>query len=144
MKDIIIGGYTLPELKKIQDAVRKDASKVVSEAIATATDAMDGILSFKDIDEGEPDYDAAIQSISAMAKVAQENLELAQVVSNISGVEYFLPYSTDWDSENYYYRLEDAGVDDYDRLGREGPVSTLMGKLEDMEHQSKQWHQSVC
>ena len=138
MENIVIGGYTLKELKKVQDAVRKDASKVISKAIDKATSALEDILSFEDIDPDEPEYDAALASIDAMSKVAKENLALAELVSDISGVEYYLPYSSDYDSDGFYYRLENTELYNIDS------VNDVMGKLEDMEYQSRQWNQSTC
>lgn len=131
MSDMLIGGYTLDELKKIQTAVKKDANKIISDAIDTATAAMEEMLSL----DGDDDKD----EITNLAVKAQENLELAKVVSNVSDVSYYLPFSTEYTSDGYYYRFEstDVGLDIE-------AVNSMLETLEDMESNSKMWHDSTC
>lgn len=143
MEDIIIGGYTIEELTKVQKAVKKDASKVISTAIKTATDNMDTLLQFPKEDEDEEFTAEEKAQIIALAREAGEALKLADLVSGISGVEYYLPYCNDWSSDGYFYRFEgcDNGVQLFELIDEN---SELLGKLEDMEHQSRQWNTSTC
>jgi hypothetical protein len=135
--EMLIGGYTLDELKKVQTAVRKDASAVISDAIDKATKALEEILKYEDIDD-DIDMNELQTEINFFAKMAEENLKLAKVVSDISGVEYYLPYSSDYGSDGFYYRLESTDLYNIDS------VSDAMSVLEDMEYQSRQWNQSNC
>lgn len=136
MEQMLIGGYTLDELKAVQAAVKKDASKIISDAISNAESAMDEILSLQDEDQ---EYDAeTLAQINALSATAHNQLELAATVSSISDVEYYLPYSCDYSSDGYYRKFEDMYIEDSDALDK------MMGKLEDMEYQSKQWNMSTC
>lgn len=140
---IIIGGYTLEELKKVQEAVRKDAYKIIAEAIKTATDNMDELLTFSKEDDEEPYTEEEKSIIIAKAKEAGEALALADLVSGISGVSYYLPYNTDWSSDGYFYQFEscDNGEELFELIDGN---SNMFGKLEDMEYQSRVWNQSTC
>lgn len=131
MEQMLIGGYTLDELKKIQSSVKKDASKIISDSIKAATDAMDEMLSLDEVED--------IDKISSLAKEADQQLELARTVSSISDVTYYLPYSSDYDSDGYYYKIENDNF-----AGDNEDVNSLMGTLEDMEYTSRQWHESRC
>lgn len=143
MDEMKIGGYTIEELKKVQAEVRKDASKIIADAIKTATDNMDSLLEFSKEDEDDKFSDEEKAQIISKAKEAGEALELADMVSRISGVKYYLPYSSDWDSDGYFYKFEscDNGLELFELIDDH---SKVLGKLEDMEYQSKQWHQSTC
>jgi hypothetical protein len=139
---IVIGGYTLEELKKVQEAVRKDANKIIAEAIKTATGNMDELLAFSSDDE-EPYTEEEKSIIIAKAKEAAEALTLADIVSGISGVSYYLTYNTDWSSDGYFYQFEscDNGQELFELIDDN---STMFGKLEEMEYKSRNWHQSTC
>lgn len=150
MEEIIIGGYKLEELKKVQAAVKKDASEIISEAIDKATNALDEILSMEGDVSGEdldPEYEGYAEALATVTEarakvaelstVAEEALKLAKLVSDISGVEYYLPYSCDYSRDGYYYKLESSEI-------CEEISDELMGTLEDMEWESRQWNQSNC
>lgn len=141
MEDIKIGGYTLAELKVVQNAVRKDANKIISDAIQTATDNMEALLQF-DGEGDEPYTEEDKEKILALAKEAGEALELADVIATVSGMEYNLPYCTDWDNDGFFHRFESADNEELFELIDEN--SKVFGKLEDMEYQSRKWNQSTC
>lgn len=136
MEQILIGGYTLYELKAVQTAVKKDASKIISDAIAKAEEAMDEILSLQDDDNDC--YDDDLAQINSLSEIAYSQLELAATVSSISDVEYYLPYSCDYSSDGYYRKFEDMCIENSDALDK------MMDKLENMESQSRQWNMSTC
>lgn len=140
-EELKIGGYTLAELKVVQNAVRRDASKVVSDAIDKATSTLDAILSL-DNGEAEPFTEEEKADIIAKAKFADEQLELAETISSISGVEFYLPYSTDWDNDGYSYKLESADNEELMNLVSE--FSNVFEKLDRMEIDSYNWNTSRC
>lgn len=137
-KEILIGGYTVAELTKLQKAVQKDASKIIAEAVALAEGAVSAIIDTAQgyVDSKEEMPDTVIRDF---AKIAEENLSLAELISGISGVEYYLS----WDEE---YREQDDTMstrinaifdEDYPEV-----LEGVMSKLENMEHQSYLWNSS--
>jgi len=136
-QDMKIAGYTVAELTKLQQAVRQDASKIISNAVATAEAAVASIIevagNYENVEE------LPEQEIRDFAKSAEDNLNLAKLISGISGVEYYLS----WDEE---YREQDNTMstriqaifdDDYPEV-----LSGVMEHLEEMEHQSYLWNSS--
>jgi hypothetical protein len=146
MEEIIIGGYTIEELKKVQKAVQKDASKHMADFQSKAETAMHEIIAHAKSVEDSDDEDAQIDSalVESLAKVADESLRMVELIAGISGVEYYLLYSEDWGDNGDVWSnlLEEAGVEnEYDSTTSLGK---LFGILEDMEYQSRNWHSSSC
>ncbi|MGZ8887958.1 MAG: hypothetical protein ACXW1D_00200 [Halobacteriota archaeon] len=156
MEEITIGGFTIEQLKKMQAAVRKDAHEVISNAISVAMAAMDCALELgetkAELEEAlDPELEgyagtqvnlvSVTEEIQKLAKLAKENLGLADLVAGVSGVKYYLPYSSEYDNDGYCYKFECSDL--YDYINKDN-VSELVGVLEDMEYQSRQWNQSTC
>lgn len=141
MNEIIIGGYTLDELKVIQSKVKKDANKIIADAIASGTAYVEQILAIER-DEDAEEYSAEqYAEMQTLAGKAQEQLEIAKIVSGLSDVKYYLEFSNSYDtnSDTLTYQLSDKFEDDYPDV-----VDELYGLLEDMEGDSYMWHNSNC
>lgn len=144
MEDIIIGGYTLEELKKVQAGVKKDASKIIADAIKAGEEAVKEIINLSNEDnfedEDEKPSEEIATKINELAVIAENELAKAKLVSDISGVSYYLPFREDGYGDSYYYDLEC----NYRHLPDNGAVDALMSILEDMEYDSCNWHSSRC
>ena len=80
-KDIVINGVSIEELKKQRAAIRQGASKVISDNIEAATKLVHEIMKAES-------KDAALK----LAEEAYEHLDTAEIVSGVSGVQFFLPF----------------------------------------------------
>lgn len=142
MEELKIGGYTITELKKVQAAVKKDASKIIADAISAGETAVKEIINIGQSFEDEEDVvvdEETKSKLESLAKEAHKQLELAKLVSNISDVSYYLPFREDGYGDSYYNDLENC----YTPI-ESSSVDSLMGLLEDMEYTSQQWHSSTC
>jgi len=143
MSGIILNGVSIDELRKQKTAIQKDASKFISEAVSKAQRLVSEILEMSE----EAAYDDAgpldTDKVEALAKEALTLLEDAELVSNVSGVEYYLPYNEPYgDCDALSSRLEDCeGLDVY---GSEklSAIAGLYSQLESMESKSYMWNSS--
>ena len=139
MSEMKIGGFTLAELRRIQVAVQQDASKVIAEATAKAVASINDIIVVaKEVDcELSTEQYAQVQ---ALVDTAKDNLDIAKLVSGLSGVQYYMPYSEE-------YRSVQLGLFDpleelYEYLeGIEG-IDEMMRKLSEMERDMYLWNSS--
>lgn len=135
--EILINGVSLAELKKQQQAIKKDASKFISDNIDKVQQLVDTIVNSDDVDH------------EVLAKEALEILENVQLVSNVSGVEYNIPYNSEWDrdSDTMSTKISEAETEDgerkFDYYGS-GWIADLYGALEDMEYTVEKWNRSYC
>jgi hypothetical protein len=149
MQEIVIAGYSLEELKKIQNNVRKDANKHISDNIEAGTKLVKEMVALAeetdfDVEEDGEDF-AAVQEvrakISGMAEQADSHFDTARTVAQISGVSFYIPFNEDWASGNALTdALEDANL----RYDFSEALEGLADTLEDMEYASKNWHSSRC
>lgn len=145
--EFVIGGYTLDKLKKIQAAVKKDASKIIADHTKLGMDAVDKVIPLiealydgDDEDRTEEDTKELSDEINALAKVAHDNLEIVKVVSAVSDVTFYIPFSEEYSSDGNAHRIEDYSYED-DHMDS---VKELYSILEDMESDSCNWHSSRC
>ena len=139
MSEMKIGGFTLAELKRIQVTVQQDARKVIAEATAKVVASIsDIIVVAKEVDcELSTEQYAQVQ---ALVDTAKDNLDIAKLVSGLSGVQYYMPYSEE-------YRSVQPGLFDpleelYEYLeGIEG-IDEMMRKLSEMERDTYLWNSS--
>lgn len=137
MEQIIIAGRTLDELKQIQQEVRKDANKFIAQFIEAGESAVKEILSLVE-EDAEEVSDEIKDKVTELSVVAEKHLAQAKLISDISGVSYYLPYREHGYGESYYNDLENR----YDGLPDNDAVSALFSILEDMESESRDWHSS--
>lgn len=135
MEQITLGGIDIATLKAQQKAVRKDASKFIADTIKQATEVVGKIL------EAETEED--VESLSAKAL---ELLGNAKLVSDVSGVEYYLPYNEPYDDGNALSDQLESFVDEFESgdIGVYGDdsLSALYELLQEMEHDSFTWNSS--
>lgn len=137
MEQIKIGGFTIEQLKKMQVAVQKDANKVIAQAIADAEKAVADIIEIAQEYEDIEDFDES--RIKALAKLAEESLALAELVSGISGVEYSIAYNEEYCNNDDVLSNKLNEIFDWDYPNC---LSVVMDKLEGMEQQSYLWNSS--
>lgn len=134
MTDIVLAGVSIAELKKQKQAIQKDAVKFLSDGVEKVKALVNEIV--------ELDAETEQEAIDAKAREAADILENVQIVSGVSGVEYYLPHTDEWgyngsDDDPMYSKLEDAELDSND-------VDSLMSLLEDMEYEVRKWNTSTC
>lgn len=134
MTDIVLAGVNIAELKKQKQAIQKDAVKFLSDGVEKVKALVAEITTL--------DTDSDHDTINAKALEAVEILEDIQVVSGVSGVEYYLPHRDEYgyssgDGEPMLALLENAELEGDD-------VDSLMGLLEDMEYEVRKWNTSTC
>lgn len=141
-KDIIIAGVSINALKKLKKDIREGASKVISDSIDDALRLSEEMFSVSTPEE-----------VIALAKQALELLETAEVVSNVSGVTFSLPYYEEYgryeSSEVFSQRLEDAEYEDEDSVVNaafhaDSVMADLRDQFGNMESEARGWHSSTC
>lgn len=134
-EDIIINGVSVNELKRQRDAIKKGASKIISENIEKAKKLTNKLMSSDSADE-----------IKILAQEAYDALDTANIVSGVSGVTFRLPFYEEYGNyesdEIFSHKLEESE----NKLINENwdLISDLYGLFEDMESQSRDWHSSRC
>lgn len=150
--EIIIDGINVNELHseliEKRHKMREGASKIMAENLELAKSLTKQLLLSKDVEE-----------IKKMAIEAHGALEIVEMVSYVSGVHYYLPYSSNYDDssdimshvldEDYYdYYEEDEEDEDeprYNKLLNDVPeVRKLTSLFRDLEYQSGKWNTSFC
>lgn len=139
--DMLLGGSTVRHLKEINQLVKRDAAKFISDQIDFVTKEVNEIVQAaqEHADENENDeYRPDDQRVKTLVDI----LEAVAVVSQVSGVEYYLPYYDEWgyapDGSPMSRLLEDAFEDPT------SAVDQLASLLEDMEYDVRQWNTSTC
>lgn len=142
MSEIILGGVKLSDIRAAQQAMKKDAMAFVSENVKLGRELFEQLMALSE--------DAADQ-VDALAEEALKKFSDAKLVSDVTGISYYLPFSEggDWyDEAPYSYRLEYAGEDGDDGAAVSGDWTTSVSKLFDllgnMEVKSRDWHSSRC
>lgn len=141
MKDVVVNGISMLELKKQKEALQKGASAFIATAVKEALEMFNTLeqMSADEVDEAK-----------ALVVQIKDKLEQAQLVSGASGVAYYLPFHEEWgyDEKPLSARIDDAGEENEDgaltALSDSEEISALYGLLEDMEYDSKQWNSSSC
>jgi hypothetical protein len=137
MEDIIINGVSINDLKAKKAAIQQGASQVISDSIDKGTALVQQLL---DNEEGI-DQDA-------VATEALHHLQVAELVSGISGVTYLLPYTEEYGGYDscdvYSCQLDEADHIEFSWGDRESPLYKLYLMLENMEVESRNWHSSTC
>jgi hypothetical protein len=143
-KDIIINGVSIEELKKQRAAIQQGASKIISESIDAATEIVGQIMKSESKSEAEQ-----------LAQEALEHLETAEVVSRVSGVEFFLPFYEEYGRYDHteilscildQEHLEEDEINENVEFSWQdkNALYALYQKLGSMESDSRAWHSSMC
>lgn len=137
MEDIIINGVSINDLKEKKAAIQQGASQLISDSIDNATSLVQKLL-----DTGE-----GIDQ-EAVAKEALEQLEVAALVSGISGVTFMLPYYEEYghyeSNEIYSMQLDEAEHIEISWKKKDSNLWKLHQMLESMESDARDWHSSMC
>lgn len=133
-KDIVINGISVNELREKRVAIREGASKIISENVELAQILTQKIVAVETKEE-----------LDNLATEAYEALHTASILSDISGVSFFLPYSEEYgyDNEKVCSNILDNS-DNQVLKANYSAVRPLCNLLYDMESQSRDWHASTC
>lgn len=138
--DIIIAGINVNQLHSDlidqRKKMREGASKIMSDNLELAKSLTKQLIVSKDVEE-----------IKKLASEAYKALEVVKMVSYVSNIEYYLPYSSNYDSSSdiMSYMLDDDYNEDYNKLLKNVPeVKQLTNLFRDLEQQSGQWNTSFC
>lgn len=134
MNDITLNGVSINDLKKQKKAIQKDASKFIADNTEQVKELVAKIMQTEDSGE-----------IKKLSKAACEILDNINVVSDVSGVEYYFDYSDEYGScsdddilsSQLNNKIEELDID-------EKHVSILISQLEDMEYNVQKWNTSTC
>lgn len=137
MEDIIINGVSINDLKAKKAAVQQGASQLISDSIDKATTLVETLLNTEEGLDQE-----------AVAKEALEQLEVAALVSGISGVTFMLPYYEEYghyeSNEIYSMQLDEAEHIEISWKNKDSNLWKLCRMLENMESDARAWHSSTC
>ena len=142
-EEIVLGGIKLSELASMKAAMLKDSVKFVADSIEKATLNLIKILKIaEDYGDSEEfcDMESAKSAISILAEETNELLKNVSLVSDVTGVTYYLPYYEEYsDDSTFSSQLESL----YGEFFTES-VRALYATLETMESNSRDWHSSTC
>lgn len=135
--DIMIAGYSVAELKKAREAMKKDAVQIISENIDKAKALL---ATLQEV--------VSVEVMEVIAGEAVEYLETASVISDVTDVAYYLEFREDGyggslahDLESH---LEENDIDYWGDKTKTPNLYKLSGLLENMESESRNWHSSRC
>lgn len=136
--DIIIEDLNITEFyndlleKRIK--IRKGASEIIADNIKLAQSFTKQLLESQDLEE-----------IKTLAKNAYQALETTNIVSEVSGVHFYLPYSSNYDNADIFGRILDNYNFEDDSLLKDLPeIAKLQQLFENLEYKSGQWNASFC
>lgn len=146
-ENIIIDGVNVTELYNDivtkRSKIRQGASALISTNLEKAQSLVKVLVKSKDAEE-----------IQKLAVEAYSALESVKIISEASGVEYYLPYSSNYDShsdimshvlDGDYYGYDDDEEEEYNELLDKIPeIRELTNLFYSMERQSGQWNTSWC
>ena len=139
-EEIVLGGIKLSELANMKAAMLKDSVKFVADGIEKATLNLNKILAIGNGDSEEfYDMESAKSFISILAEETNELLKNVSLVSDVTGVTYYLPYYEEYGDDIPF----SDQLDDLYEFGSSS-ASALHATLETMESNSKHWHSSTC
>lgn len=144
--NLIIEGININQLNndliEQRKLMREGASKVMAENLELAKSLTKQLMASKDVEE-----------IKTMALQAYKALEVVKMVSYVSDIEYYLPYSSNYDDHSDImshvldgdYYDEDEEEESYNELLNDLPEVENLSKLfRKLEYQSGQWNTSFC
>lgn len=133
MDEIILNGINVKELQKQRDAIREEAAKFISDNLDLANELTHKLIKSENKEE-----------IEVLLQEAYEVLHNTNLVSDVSGVSFYLPYSQDYcydDEIVFSSELSRSKV--LEDLWDNG-VQQLYALYRKMEDKSHGWHASYC
>ena len=129
--DIILGGINLQTVCDMKTSMKKDAVKFVAEGVERV-----GNLIAEIKDSSDP------HEIDSKASLALEILKNVELVSNVTGSLYTVPWDSEgdgtWSSEIEGKQYSDGNTFDSPFLGK------LYNQLDNMEYDARKWYASTC
>lgn len=137
MKDIIINGISVNEMKNQKDLIREGAAKIIADGIAKVKTIVSSIV--------ETFEDSTTHEI--FAKDALETLQIVELVSDVSGVEYYMEYDSNYDTNEdaISNKLEEVlrNMSSY-QDAEKSIIRQLAALAESMESTCAAWNNSNC
>lgn len=145
MKNIIVGGYTIEQLKEIKDKVQPEAAALIDKHLQEAMEK------FKDFKQSETKEYA-----NMMAENIYNHLDIVNILAGISGIDYYIPYCSEYgeceenvitmflDNWEEYIENEDITEEVFKWDCKDSPIKKLYYLASDMENNSKMWNSSWC
>lgn len=138
MEEIIINGVNLNELKKQINSIRQESMALIAENIQTAQELTKEIVESTSKEE-----------IEQLASTAYAALRKASFVSNVSGVEYNMPYNSsyngEYDDDTLSAMLDNTENDILRTTIKENEdLRNLLDLAYSMEYQTQAWNASFC
>lgn len=136
MENIVINGVNINEfytqMVETKNKVREGASTVISDNLELAKTLTRQLIASENVEE-----------IKSLAVQAHDALHIVYMVSEVSGVRFYLPYSSNYDR---YENILSYALDDNDNELLKGlpEVRDLQGLFSDLEYQSGEWNTSFC
>lgn len=135
-ESIVIDGININdfynELLEKRAKIKQGASKIISDNLDLAKSLTRQLISSEDIEE-----------IKKLAVEAHNALKKVEMVSEVSSVRFYLPYSSNYDRSNdiLSYVLDD---NENDLLNGLPEVRKLQDLFSNLEYQSGEWNTSFC
>lgn len=138
MEEIIINGISLNELQKQINSIRQESVQLIADNLALAQDLTREIVESTNKED-----------IESLATKAYAALRKANFVSNVSGVEYDMPYNSSYngyhDEDTLSAMLENSENEVLRSLMKENQdLRDLIDLAYSMEYQTQAWNASFC
>lgn len=133
MKEIMINGINVQELQQKREEIREGAATFISDNLDLANELTHKLLKSENREE-----------IETLLKEAYELLAMTNLVSDVSGVGFYIPYSQDYcDRDEIVFSSAISRNKTLRELWNNGAQSlfALYSKMEDKSHG---WHASYC
>jgi len=133
-QDIVINGVSINKLFEDKKAIQQEAANIIATKIAEATNLVCKLQEVEDAAEVEP-----------LIKAATEALNIVSIVSGVSGVQFYLPYWSEYGDNDYVLsrQLEESENEILQECTLDA-LSELVSLVSDMEYDSKNWNMSNC
>lgn len=139
LKTMTLGGYTLDQIRSMQQDVRKDAAEFVSNGLDEATTILAELMEIAG--EQEVDDQEIIKDLQSKVDTATELLKAVDTVATVSGVSYYLPFHS---SYGYDYDDERPWSSQVEDMATQLDNRNLYWILDSMESNSCNWNESRC
>lgn len=139
VKDIVINGVSLNSLKQMKQDIRQGASKFIAKAIEQGNKLIKQLIEVESVDD--------VEEIAKQALQVYQNIEM---VSGLSGVTFYLPYSEEYREDDGILSLMVLQENDEPNpfievhWGGDQSISKLYELLDSMESTCRAWHSSNC
>lgn len=133
MDEIILNGINVKDLQKQRDAIREEATKFISDNLDLANELTHKLIKSENKEE-----------IEALLEETYEVLYNTNLVSDVSGVSFYLPYSRDYCYDDEVVFSSELSGSKVLREFWDNGVQPLYALYRRMEDKSHGWHASYC